>query len=66
METENKNACFFNEEPKCYGETSQHFQIKRFDDSNFKINLSIMEEQNSFEEALTKLGYFIVPESYEM
>lgn len=41
--------------------TSITYQIKRFDDANFKLDLGTFECDSNIEEtALAKLGYFVV------
>lgn len=53
----------FSGEPEVYGEKAVLFKIKRFDDANFDLDIRVSREQDSHEEALSKLGYFIIPET---
>ncbi len=59
---EKTNDELFDGTPKTYGEQLTKFKIKRFDDALFNVDLEVSDEHETYEEALTKLGYFIVSE----
>jgi len=40
-------------------------KIKRFDDSNFNLCICVSPDSDFAEEALKRLGYFVITEYYE-
>lgn len=60
----NTQLSLFNEDlPGAYNGTTIKYQIKRFDNSQFNLELNLEAEQDAYEKALERLGYFIVPEA---
>lgn len=60
---ESNQSSLFPEEQMSSIKPKQRYQIKRFDDSDFKINIEA-EQDNIETIALEELGYFIVPEIF--